>query len=161
MNSEVQKFVERLADVALAQDWAGVHSLLAPWLQSRFGVEDVREFFERDYLRLLSFVEITELQYPTVPYVSGNDSSLEDLREKTSWLPRPRPIPLEVTAGNFKQWFKLQLQCSPEQADEIDVDYLTEIWLIVVEHASELRVGYWVHDPYEVAPEGWPTDSHT
>jgi hypothetical protein len=155
LNPEALTFGERLADASLARDWSGVHALLAPWLQSRLTIDDVREFFERDYLRMMSFAGIAELHYPATHYVSGNNSTLQDLREKKSWLARPRPIAAEVTADNFRQWLKIQLRSSPEQAEALDIDLLTEIWLIVVEHGAELRVGYWSHDAYEVAPEGW------
>lgn len=152
MDEQVSAFGHALAGAALERKWDAVHGMLAPWLQARYSVTDVQAFFESDYLRLLAGSGISELAYPAVPYVSGNPSSLESLREKKSWLPRPRPIPVEVTDANFRQWMKLQLLCSEEQAQQLDLDYLTELWLIVVEIPDGLRVGYWAHDPYECPP---------
>ena len=155
MDALISDFGQRLAAAAIERKWSAVHAMLAPWLQASMSVDGVRKFFEDDYQRLLEQNGIKEHHYPKVPYVSGNETSLEFLRKKPSWLPRPRPIPHEITPENFRWWMQIQLQCDEEQANRLDCDYLTDIWLIVVEFGSELRVGYWSHDPYEVAPADW------
>lgn len=96
------------------------------------------------------------MHFPQGTYVSGNDSSLAELRETSSVMPRPRPIPAEVTPDNFRWWMKLQLLCSEEQVDLLGFDYFTEIWLVVVAAENGLRVGYWSHDPYEAGPADAP-----
>jgi len=154
MDPVVRTFGETFANIALARDWQGVHALLAPWLQSLLGPEQVRAFFEDDYAAVLKESGVDEMQYPEVPYVSGNDSTLVELR--TPSFGGPPPIPPEVTAENFRQWMKVQLQCSDEQADVLDFDYFTEVWLIVVAHEGGLRIGYWVHDPNAYVPPGPP-----
>jgi hypothetical protein len=156
MDARVRAFGEALATTAIARDWTGVHGLLAPWLHGRFEPGAVRAFFEDDYRATLKECGVAEMLYPMEPYVSGNSSTLAELREVPSFLPGPRPIPAEVTEANFRQWMKVQLLCSGEQADQLDVDYLTEIWLVVVELDGELRVGYWSHDPYECERPGPP-----
>lgn len=80
--------------------------------------------------------------------VSGNTSTLASLREKPSFKPQPRPIPAEVTEQNFRYWMTIQLQCSDEQQEELELDFLTDFWLIVVEVDGQMKIGYWSHDPY-------------
>ena len=150
MEPDVRAFGEAFANTALARDWQGVHDMLAPWLQNRFGPEQVRAFFEDDYTATLMEFDIAEPHYPEVPYVSGNSCSLADLLKPS--FGGPPPIPPEVTAENFRQWMKVQLQCSEDQADSLDFDYFTEVWLIVVAHQDGFKIGYWVHDPNEYVP---------
>jgi len=152
MEPDVRAFGDLLANTALARDWEGVHDLLAPWLKERLSVAEVRGFFEDDYAEILNENNISGTHFPELPYVSGNDSSLAFLREASEVVPRPRPIPAEVTDDNFRQWMKLQLLCSEEQADALGFDHFTEVWLIVVAHDGYLRVGYWSHNPYECGP---------
>lgn len=149
MDSQTRTFGETLAKTILDQDWSGVHELLAPWLQSRYTIDDVQEFFESDYLSILAGSDIDELHHPETYYVGGNSSDLASLREPPSWKPVGRAIPDEVSDENFRQWMNVQLQCSEDQQAELDLDYLSDLWLVVVEHENELRVGYWAHDPYE------------
>ena len=152
MDPQVRAFGESFANAALARDWQGVHDMLAPWLRSRLPPDRVRAFFEDDYAATLKNSGIAEPHYPEVPYVSGNSCTLADLL--TPSFGGPPPIPPEVTAENFRQWMKVQLQCSDEQADTLDFDYFTEVWLIVVAHQEGLRIGYWVHDPNAYVPPG-------
>ena len=149
MDPRTHAFGEQLAGRALAQDWAGVQQLLAPWLRTRHDVDAVQQFFEADYASTLAASEIEELHYPAHARIAGNAATLAELREVPSWLPRGRPIPDEVTADNFRQWMNIQLECSEEQAAELELDFLSDSWLIVVELEEGLRVGYWAHDPYE------------
>ncbi len=146
MQESVQQFGTTLAQKALDRDWEGVHSLLAPWLG--LSTDGVREFFESDYRETLQANDVEGSHYPEVPYVSGNSSDLEFLREKKDWMQAPRSIAPEVTPENFRQWMTLQLQCSEEQMDELGFDCFTELWLIVCETPDGLRVGYWSHSAY-------------
>lgn len=142
MRDDVRAFGEKLAQTALDRNWTGVRELLAPWLPE--SPDDLQKKLEDEYRCTLQ----GELHYPSVPYVSGNRSTLEDLREPKDGG-RCRPIPAEVTPDNFRQWMTIQLQCSEEQADELEVDFLAELWLIVVELPEGLRVGYWATTAYE------------
>ena len=110
-----------------------MHQLLAPWLRTRFTVSDAQAFFEADYANTLKANDIQDLHYPAAARIDGNSSSLPDLRKAPSWQPRGRPIPEEVNEANFRQWMNIQLQCSESQAEELELDFLTDIWLVVVE----------------------------
>ncbi|MBI3552071.1 MAG: hypothetical protein HY077_06100 [Elusimicrobia bacterium] len=149
MNPDVQKFGNDLANAAIAKDWDAVHKMLAPWVQAKIAVEGVKKFFEDEYLDILRGVDVHEIHYPKIPYVTGNDMSpLKDLKEKTSFMKEPRPIAAEVTEANFRQWMNVQLQCDDGQQDELEIDFLAEVWLIVVQTDQGFKVGYWSHDAY-------------
>jgi hypothetical protein len=150
MDPHVRAFGEAFANAALARDWPGVRAMLAPWLQRSLSPDHVRAFFEDDYAATLAESGIAEPHFPEVPYVSGNSCTLADLL--TPSFGAPPPIPSEVTAENFRQWMKVQLQCFDEQAASLDFDYFTEVWLIVVAHQEGLKIGYWVHDPNAYIP---------
>lgn len=145
--SVLRSFGESLARWAIERDWERVRELLAPWLRARFGASDVQAFFERDYARTLSLRGVRGLHHPQLAEVSDNSVTLAYLRTPPSWKPSGRAIPVEVNDANFRRWMKIQLQCSDSQADELRLDYLSDVWLIVVELEEGLRVGYWCHDP--------------
>lgn len=112
-------------------------------------MSDVQAFFESDYANTLKANDIQALKYPEAVQIDGNSSPLADLRKAKSWQPRGRPIPDEVNDANFRQWMNIQLKCSEAQAEELELDFLSEIWLVVVELDEGLRVGYWSHNAYE------------
>ena len=149
MDQRIRSFGEMLSQTAISRDWVKVHQLLAPWLRARSSASDVQEFFESDYANTLRANDIQDLHFPEIAQIDGNSSSLSSLREAPSWQPRGRPIPEEVNEANFRQWMNIQLKCSESQAEELDLDFLTDIWLVVVELEEGLRVGYWSHNPYE------------
>ena len=149
MEQRIQSFGEMLAQTIIARDWAKVQQFLAPWLRARLSVSDVQRFFESDYASTLKGNDIQDLHFPEAAQVDGNSSSLAELRTAPSWQARGRPIPAEVNEGNFRQWMSIQLQCSEAQAEELELDFLSEVWLVVVELEEGLRVGYWAHNPYE------------
>ena len=49
MDDDVRAFGMELGRKALAQEWAGVQAMLAPWLQKSWSVEKVQGFFEDEY----------------------------------------------------------------------------------------------------------------
>ncbi len=148
MQDTVREFGELLASSAIARDWSGVHGMLAPWLQERLGVESVKAFFEDDYRQMLQNNDVEGEHFPGVAQIDGNSSGLDYLRKTPSFKSSPRPIPSDVTEGNFRQWMNIQLQCTEEQAEQLNFDFFTDIWLIVVEIEGSLRVGYGSHDAY-------------
>ena len=54
MNDDIRQFGTGLGERVIARDWAGVHTLLAPWLQSLLTEDDVRAFYEEAYRKVLA-----------------------------------------------------------------------------------------------------------
>jgi hypothetical protein len=152
MDDDIRRFGEDFGRKALARDWAGVHALLAPWMQDATGLEAVAAFFEDEYRATLAANEIEGIRYPEhpEPEVDGNGhTNATALREPMSWQPgRVRPVPPEVTDENMRYWLKVKLQCSDTQMDDLGFDYLAEVWMAVVETPGGLRVGYWSQGAY-------------
>jgi hypothetical protein len=150
MEESIRRFAVGLGQEALAQNWLAVHSMLAPWLRTIMTTDDVRAFFEDQYRATLEASGIDELHYPGYPEpdVGGNShTNATALRQPMSWQPgRIRHVPAEVTDENMRYWAKVQLQCSDEQMEAFDIDYLAEVWIAVVETEEGLRVGYWTQD---------------
>jgi hypothetical protein len=152
MKDSVREFGLDLGHKALARDWAGVHALLAPWLQRSTDIDAVRRFFEEEYRLMLEENGIQEMHYPEYsdPEVGGNDhTNATALREPMSFKPGYiRPVAPEVTDTNFRYWLMMRLQCSDEQMAQLDFDHLCEVWMAVVEIGDGLRVGYWSQGAY-------------
>jgi hypothetical protein len=152
VDDAVRSFGEDLGRRALGRDWAGVHSLLAPWMQRSMTVDDVRTFFESEYQGTLTANGIEQLHYPEnpEPEIGGNDfTKASALREPISFQGgKVRPVAPEVTHENMRYWLKVQLQCSDEQMNDLGFDYLCEIWAAVVDTPEGLRVGYWSQGAY-------------
>jgi len=152
MNDDIREFALDLGRRAIARDWSGVHSLLAPWLQQTTDPAAVQRFFEDEYRLTLKDNGVEAMHYPEYPepQVDGNSfTNATTLREPMSFKPGyVRPLAEEVTDENFRYWLSLQLLCSDEQMQQFDFDRFAEIWIAVVATAAGLRVGYWNHDPY-------------
>jgi hypothetical protein len=153
LNEEERAFGSELGKKALAKDWQGVHSMLAPWMRSAVSVDDVRAFFEDEYRQMMDEWEVKgELRYPEYPdpELGGNRfTKATQLREPISWEGgRVRFVPPEVTDENVKYWMMMQLLCSDSQMEELGFDYFCEVWMAVVDTPEGLRVGYWSQGAY-------------
>jgi hypothetical protein len=152
MDDDIREFGEGIGRKALARNWAGVHAMLAPWMQRALDVDAVRTFFEDEYRSLLGENGIEGMHYPEYPdpEVGGNNFlDATKLREPIEFQGgKVRPVAPEVTDGNMRYWMKLQLQCSDEQMATLGFDAFCEVWMAVVDTPEGLRVGYWSHGAY-------------
>jgi hypothetical protein len=152
VDKDIRLFGMDIGRRALARDWKGVHSLLAPWLQRTTTADDVRGFFENEYRGTLQANGIEDLHYPEhpEPQVGGNSfTNATALRKPISWDGnRVRSVAAEVTDINMVYWMSLQLQCSDEQMANLGFDHFSEVWLAIVETKEGLRVGYWSQGAY-------------
>ena len=152
MQDNIREFGVDLGRKALARDWAGVHGLLAPWLQRSMDVEAVCRFFEDEYRLMLKENGIADMHYPEYPdpELGGNDhTNPTALRAPMSFKPGYlRPVAPEVADSNFRYWLMMRLQCSDEQMAELDFDHFAKVWMAVVETGDGLRVGYWSQGAY-------------
>ena len=152
MDEDIRQFGEDLGRRALAMDWAGVHAMLAPWMQRSLGVAEVRSFFEDEYRSLLLENDIEGMHFPECPdpEVGGNSYlNATELREPIEFQNNKiRPVAPEVTDENMRFWMKLQLLCSDEQMEQLGFDSFCEVWMAVVQTPAGLRVGYWSQGAY-------------
>jgi len=152
MDDEVRAFGTELGRKALERGWAGVHSMLAPWLRVSWSVERVQRFFEDEFRATLEANGAEGVHYPEYPepQLDGNGfTKATQLREPISFANgKVRDVPIEVTDDNVRYWMKLQLQCSDEQMDDLGFDSFCEVWMAVVETGEGLRVGYWSQGAY-------------
>lgn len=152
MDDDVRAFGMELGRRALARDWAAVQTMLAPWLRANCSPDEVRQFFEKEYLSTLEANGVRELYYPEYPEpeLGGNDfTKATQLREPISFEGgKVRPVAPEVTDENVRYWLKIQLQCSDEQMERFGFDYFCEVWAAVVDTPEGLRVGYWSQGVY-------------
>jgi len=152
MDEAIRQFGETFGRRALARDWAGVHGLLAPWLQRALPVDQVQAFFENEYRLTLEDSNIQDMHYPAHPDpdIGGNTfMTAASLRGPISFAGgKVRPVDPEVTDENLRFWMRLQLQCSDEQMDRLGFDFFCEVWMAIVETPDGLRVGYWGQGAY-------------
>lgn len=152
MQDDIREFGMNLGHRTLARDWAGVHALLAPWLQRSMDIDAVGRFFEDEYRLILKDSGIETMHCPEYPdpELGGNaHTNATSLREPMSFKPGYiRPVAPEVTDANFRYWLMMRLQCSDEQMADLDFDHFAEVWMAVVETGDGLRVGYWSQGAY-------------
>jgi hypothetical protein len=151
--SDDQK-IERLAgDCAralIADDYDAAHALLAPWLQRQVSAHELRAIIKKQFLADTAPIDFQ---------ASGNDSTLEELREHYEeyyegdatrtlasvesfgdWGPPSIHIANEITAATFRQWLSIEL--TPEADDESGLDYLLRLWVIVVDENGTMKIGH-------------------
>ena len=152
MDDDVREFGLTLGRSALAQSWVDVHGMLAPWLRTAQSVDDVRKFFEDEYVATLRDNGIEKLTHPAYlePELGGNTfTKATQLREPISFAGgKVRPVAPEVTDANMRYWMCMKLQCSDEQMEALAFDTFCEVWIAVVDTQEGLRVGYWSQGAY-------------
>jgi hypothetical protein len=147
---KMEKVASDLARALIDDDYDAVHALLAPWLQRQVGPAQLRSIVKKEFIADLAPVDFV---------VSGNDSTLDELREHYAeyhendssrtlvttesfgeWGPPSIYVADEITAANFRQWLSIEL--TPEEGNEFDLDFILRLWLIVVEVEGAMRVGH-------------------
>ena len=152
MDDDIRAFGMEVGGKAIAQDWLGVHSMLAPWLRPVMAVDDVKAFFEDEYRATLEASDVEGMHYPEYPEASvdGNGfTKATQLREPISFAGgKVRAVPPEVTDENVRYWLELVLQCSDAQMEKWNFDQFCEVWMAVVDTPEGLRIGYWSQGAY-------------
>ena len=152
MDGNLVAFGNEVGSRAIAQEWAKVHRLLAPWMRSDWSVARVQCFFEDEYRDTLAANSIDGMHYPAhrAPQLGGNGlTTATELRKPISWAgDKVRDVAPEVTDQNFRYWMNLQLMCSDDQMENLGFDFFCEVWMAVVETPEGLRVGYWSQGAY-------------
>jgi len=137
-------------DAIVAGDYKSAHGQLAPWLQKEITAEKLQTVLERVRLEETAFGDVV---------VSGNDSTLDELRshygeyhrddrsrtfttvdEFGEWGPPSIYLNDEITNDNFRQWSLLEFTPDPDAGSELD--YLLRLWIIVVDVNAEMRIGH-------------------
>ena len=147
---KVEKVAGDLARALIEDDYDAAHALLAPWLQRQVTAAQLRAIIKKEF-----FAELAPVDFA----MSGNDSTLDELREHYTeyhkgdtsrtlataesfgdWGPPSIHIADEITAENFRQWFSIDL--TPEEENEFDLDFILRLWLIAVEIDGEMKIGH-------------------
>jgi hypothetical protein len=146
----VEKAGADFAQAVIAGDFEAAHNLLAPWLQQQVTAKELQTILSKE---LIDGIVAAEFE------ISGNDSTLDDLRrhyreshkndrartltttEKFgAYGPPSIYIADEITPANFRQWMAIEF--TPEPDDESGLDYCLRLWLIVVEVNGEMKIGH-------------------
>jgi hypothetical protein len=129
MNDDSPQFGTGPGERVIARDLAGVHALLAPWLQSSLTVDDIRSFFGDAYREALQEYDVEGMHYPAQMRVGGNaEMTAKELHSPVgSWSDHVRPVSTLLTEENLRYWMRLVLECSDEQADELGFDESADV----------------------------------
>ena len=147
---KIQRLAGDFARALIDDDYEAAHTLLAPWLQRQVTAQELRTIIKKQFLADTAAADFQ---------ASGNDSTLEELREHydeyhegdttrtlTSvesfgeWGPPSIHIANEITAASFRQWLSIEL--TPELDDESGLDYLLRLWIVVVDVNGAMRIGH-------------------
>lgn len=146
----IEQAAERFANAVIANDYGAAHAVLAPWLGRQVTPETLETILAKQFLADSKAVDFV---------ISGNDSTLEELREHYEeyykgdatrtlasveefgdWGPPSIHIDAHVTSENFRGWMSIDL--TPELDDPSGLDYLLRLWLIVVDVGGAMQIGY-------------------
>ena len=147
---QVEKLASDLAQALIEDDYDAAHGLLAPWLQRQVTATQLRSIVKKEFFADLPAVDFV---------VSGNDSSLAELREHYAechesdaartlataesfgeWGPPSIHIADEITPANFRQWLSIDL--TPDPDNEFGLDFILRLWLIAVDVDGTMKVGH-------------------
>jgi hypothetical protein len=147
---KVEKLASDFAGALVEDDYDAAHALLAPWLQQQVTAAQLRSIIKKEFFADLAPVDFV---------VSGNDSTLAELREHYAeyhkndatrtlvtaesfgdWGPPSIHIADEITPANFRQWLSIDL--TPELENEFGLDFILRLWLIVVDIDGAMRIGH-------------------
>jgi hypothetical protein len=146
----VERVASDFAKTLIDGDYAAAHALLTPWLQQQVTAAQLESIIKKEFIADLAPVDFA---------VSGNDSTLDELREHYAeyhendasrtlatvesfgdWGPPSIHIADEITPANYRQWLSIEL--TPEEDNEFGLDFILRLWLIVVEVEGGMRVGH-------------------
>jgi len=144
MEASYRAFGEKFSAAIIAKDYASAHVLLAPWLMKKVTPEKLREEIEQHVREMCKVWNVEDAIHPAQCDLDGNSRiDVEGLREP-EWDNSVPDIPAEVTDANYRYWMCQQFK--PEEVTvEFDAffDAFFDLWLALVEHEGELRVGYY------------------
>ena len=147
---KVEKVATDLGQALVDDDYAAAHALLAPWLQQQVTPAQLESIIKKQF-----FAELAPIDFA----VSGNDSTLEELREHYAeyhegdasrtlataetfgeWGPPSIHIAHEITPANFRQWMSIDL--TPDEDNEFGLDFILRLFLIVVDVDGAMKIGH-------------------
>lgn len=139
-------FAAEFAQALTEKDFSTAYELLAPWLQAKMSENDFQTIIEDELNEVNEEWGVEQLIYPADFSISENSSTLDSLKETTSWR-EPRNISSEITEENFRKWMVIQFL--PDEEDErIEFDAWFDFWFILVETKIGLKIGYFeIEDP--------------
>jgi hypothetical protein len=137
ITEDIRRFADRLALCIESRDYAGAHSMLAPWLQVDVTREALQSEIEAELREVADGFDIEELVHPDGHQLDTGVLSYEDLvRESLTGT----AIPTGLTKENFVLWMCVTMLSND---DDLDVDAWFDLWIAVAGHEDELAVGYY------------------
>ncbi len=147
---KVEKLASDFAQALIDDDYDAAHGLLASWLQRQVSATELRSIIKKAFFADLAPVDFV---------VSGNDSTLVELREHYAeyhkgdatrtlataesfgdWGPPSIHITDEITPANFRQWLSIDL--TPDADNEFGLDFILRLWLVAVDVDGTMKVGH-------------------
>jgi hypothetical protein len=146
----VSNTAEEFGRAIVKGDFKAARAVLAPWVQKQLTAKRLKEFVAKHMI---------EDVMPADCVAIGNDSTLDELRshyteyykddrtrnlltveEFGTWGPPSIAIDDGITPDNFRQW--MWLDFTPDEESGAHVDYCLRLYLIVVEVAGAMKIGY-------------------
>jgi hypothetical protein len=167
MEDAYKQFAAEFAAAVCAKDYQAAQGMLAPWLQQTIAPAKLQEMIEREIREVCEAAELEEPAYPEAWDIDGNSSTLESLRDPSSfistrnsgWLHGEgqgysgagdivKPIAADVTAENFRQWLCIQFMPNEDAQGDLDIDAFVDFWMALVEVNGQYKIGYFeLEDP--------------
>ena len=130
---------ERFAAALAAANFAEAHATLAPWLARVWTADRLAEEIGRSARAIAESADLAETPPPGAYEVSANPMQYDDMRQE----PASRAgVPADVTAGNYRGWFSVNIHTDEEDGYLTDIDTLATVYVLVVSTSDGERIGY-------------------
>lgn len=146
----IARVAETFAQAVVDGNYAAACAQLAPWLQRDITPDTLERVLAREMIDGVPAVDFS---------TSGNDTTLEDLREHyteyhhddrsrtfasvDSFGDYGQPsihVADEITSENYRQWMAIEF--TPDPDGDSGLDYCLRLWLVIVAIDGAMRIGH-------------------
>ena len=131
MDAKCRALATAVGKHVVEREFPELLDLFAPWLGEQYSAADLEDLLDAagDGRPAPASFEIAE-----------GSLGLAELRTPGDFGPPSRPIPDAITEASYRGWISVQLKPDPKHLEDCNACY--DVWMVLVEEAGELCVGY-------------------
>jgi len=130
---------ERFAAALAAGNFSVANATLAPWLVTVWTADRLAQEITQSTRATAEAADLPEAPRVGAYEVGANPMQYDDMRHEPA---NRTGVPAEVTAGNYRGWFIVNLQTEEEDGYLTDIDTLATLYVVAVNTPDGDRIGY-------------------